>query len=49
MEYALSYALYNYKKIEINKNLDAPNVGIIRKFEGLDSERGFVAVHIAMV
>eukprot|EP00123_Amoebidium_parasiticum_P001508 comp12618_c0_seq1/m.7656 comp12618_c0_seq1/g.7656 ORF comp12618_c0_seq1/g.7656 comp12618_c0_seq1/m.7656 type:complete len:496 (-) comp12618_c0_seq1:456-1943(-) len=49
MEYAMSYALFNYKKIDESKGLDAENVGLIRKFHGCDSERGFVAVHVAMV
>jgi indoleamine 2,3-dioxygenase len=49
MEYSTSYAVYNYKKINPNGNLDADNVTLIRRLEGSEDEIGFVAVHIAMV
>jgi indoleamine 2,3-dioxygenase len=49
MEYALSYALYNYYRIDPSKNYDAENIKLIREFEGSKSETGFVAVHVAMV
>jgi len=45
----MSYALYNYYKIDETKNHDAGNIGLIREFEGSRSETGFVAVHVAMV
>ncbi|KAK3988638.1 hypothetical protein QBC44DRAFT_343136 [Cladorrhinum sp. PSN332] len=54
MEYAGSYALYNYFLVNPSLGLHAPqNIRLIRAFEhGLDptsSEAGFVLVHIAMV
>jgi len=53
MEYAGSYALYNYRLEDPEKGLDYDNLRLIRAFEkGLDptsSEAGFVLVHIAMV
>lgn len=53
MEYAGSYALFNYRLEEPEKGLDYDNLRLIRAFEhGLDptsSEAGFVLVHIAMV
>ncbi|KAF2276812.1 uncharacterized protein EI97DRAFT_417863 [Westerdykella ornata] len=53
MEYAGSYALFNYRLEEKDKGLDYANLRLIRAFEhGLDptsSEAGFVLVHIAMV
>lgn len=53
MEYAGSYALFNYRLVEPEKGLDYDNLRLIRAFEhGLDpssSEAGFVLVHIAMV
>ncbi|KAK2044961.1 hypothetical protein LZ31DRAFT_541521 [Colletotrichum somersetense] len=53
MEYAGSYALYNYRLEDPSKGLEYSNVRLIRAFEkGLDptsSEAGFVLVHIAMV
>jgi indoleamine 2,3-dioxygenase len=53
MEYAGSYALYNYRLDDAKKGLDYDNLRLIRAFEkGLDptsSEAGFVLVHIAMV
>ncbi|KAK4168925.1 hypothetical protein QBC43DRAFT_82843 [Cladorrhinum sp. PSN259] len=54
MEYAGSYALYNYSLIDPSLGIHAPqNIRLIRAFEhGLDptsSEAGFVLVHIAMV
>lgn len=53
MEYAGSYALFNYRLVEPEKGLEYENLRLVRAFEhGLDptsSEAGFVLVHIAMV
>ena len=53
MEYAGSYALFNYRLVDEAKGLGYDNLRLIRAFEaGLDpesSEAGFVLVHIAMV
>ncbi|KAH6631099.1 hypothetical protein B0J18DRAFT_363251 [Chaetomium sp. MPI-SDFR-AT-0129] len=53
MEYAGSYALYNYRLVDPSLGLAPSNVRLIRAFErGLDptsSEAGFVLVHIDMV
>ncbi|KAL1593325.1 hypothetical protein SLS60_010933 [Paraconiothyrium brasiliense] len=53
MEYAGSYALFNYRLQDPDRGLEYDNLRLIRAFEhGLDptsSEAGFVLVHIAMV
>jgi len=53
MEYAGSYALFNYRFEDPAKGLEYDNLRLVRAFEhGLDptsSEAGFVLVHIAMV
>ncbi|GAW05939.1 indoleamine -dioxygenase family protein [Lentinula edodes] len=53
MEYAGSYALYNYRLADPSLGLTYSNLRLIRAFEqGLNpssSEAGFVFVHIAMV
>lgn len=53
MEYAGSYALFNYKLVNAIEGLQYDNLRLIRAFEhGLDpksSEAGFVLVHVAMV
>lgn len=49
MEYALSYALYNYKRIDKSKPLDYDNTELIRAFSGCPGEHGFILVHVAMV
>jgi indoleamine 2,3-dioxygenase len=53
MEYAGSYALFNYRLEDPSRGLEYDNLHLIRAFEhGLDptsSEAGFVLVHIAMV
>lgn len=53
MEYAGSYALFNYRLQDPDLGLQYDNLRLIRAFEhGLDpssSEAGFVLVHIAMV
>jgi len=51
MEYALSYALYNYTYKD--HSLPTPcvydNMKLIRTFDGSDAEHGFILVHVAMV
>jgi indoleamine 2,3-dioxygenase len=53
MEYAGSYALYNYRLEDPRAGMDYSNLRLIRAFEhGLDptsSEAGFVLVHVDMV
>lgn len=53
MEYAGSYALFNYRLEDPSRGLDYDNLRLIRAFEhGLDpksSEAGFVLVHVDMV
>ncbi|KAH8687429.1 indoleamine 2,3-dioxygenase gamma type [Tricladium varicosporioides] len=53
MEYAGSYALFNYQLVDPTKGLEYDNLRLIRAFEhGLDpksSEAGFVLVHVDMV
>ncbi|KAK8085256.1 indoleamine 2-3-dioxygenase family protein [Apiospora hydei] len=53
MEYAGSYALFNYKLVDPARGLAYDNLRLIRAFEhGLDpasSEAGFVLTHVAMV
>ena len=53
MEYAGSYALFNYRLNDLASGLEYSNLRLIRAFEhGLDpssSEAGFVLVHVAMV
>src|SRR5436190_3009691 len=53
MEYAGSYALYNYRLEDPSAGLEYSNLRLIRAFEhGLDptsSEAGFVLVHVDMV
>ncbi|CAK7236337.1 hypothetical protein SBRCBS47491_009603 [Sporothrix bragantina] len=53
MEYAGSYALFNYRLEDPSKGLQYDNLRLIRAFEhGLDptsSEAGFVLVHVDMV
>lgn len=53
MEYAGSYALFNYRLQDPKLGLEYDNLCLIRAFEhGLDpasSEAGFVLVHVAMV
>lgn len=50
MEYAGSYALFNYRLVDPTKGLEYDNLRLIRAFEhGLDpksSEAGFVLVHV---
>jgi indoleamine 2,3-dioxygenase len=53
MEYAGSYALYNYRLEDPSLGMQYTNLRLIRAFEhGLDpssSEAGFVLVHVDMV
>ncbi|ORY57279.1 indoleamine 2,3-dioxygenase family protein [Pseudomassariella vexata] len=53
MEYAGSYALFNYKLVDPVQGLAYDNLRLIRAFEhGLDptsSEAGFVLIHVSMV
>jgi len=53
MEYAGSYALFNYRLEDPKRGLEYDNLRLIRAFEhGLDpksSEAGFVLVHVDMV
>ncbi len=49
MEYALSYALQNYRRIDPDKPIELDNLELIRKFSGLKSEKGFILVHVDMV
>ncbi|KIN05700.1 hypothetical protein OIDMADRAFT_154110 [Oidiodendron maius Zn] len=53
MEYAGSYALFNYRLADPSRGLEYDNLHLIRAFEhGLDpksSEAGFVLVHVDMV
>jgi indoleamine 2,3-dioxygenase len=53
MEYAGSYALFNYRLEDPSRGLEYDNLRLIRAFEhGLDpksSEAGFVLVHVDMV
>lgn len=48
MEYAYSYLLYNWKKIDPKKELTFDNVHAHRMFTGLADENGFMMVHVAM-
>ncbi|ORY02025.1 IDO-domain-containing protein [Basidiobolus meristosporus CBS 931.73] len=49
MEYAMSYSLYNYQRIDKSKPADYPNLNLVRGFAGAKSEHGFILVHVAMV
>ena len=49
MEYAQSYALYNWKKVDPSKEITEHNVVIHRNFSGLIDENFFIVVHVAMV
>ncbi|OLY78032.1 Indoleamine 2,3-dioxygenase 1 [Smittium mucronatum] len=49
MEYAMSYALYNYKKLDVTKPPSYENVELIRGFSKCTDEHGFILVHVDMV
>ena len=49
MEYAQSYALYNWKRKDPLKGIEFDNLELIRAFENSPHESGFILVHVAMV
>ncbi|PVU89652.1 hypothetical protein BB561_005246 [Smittium simulii] len=49
MEYAMSYSLYNYKKIDPSKPAEFDNLQLIRGFSKCVDEHGFILVHVDMV
>jgi len=49
MEYAMSYALYNWRRKDPNGAVDFDNLELIRSFEGSEHEAGFILVHVGMV
>ncbi|PVU99442.1 hypothetical protein BB559_000715 [Furculomyces boomerangus] len=49
MEYALSYSLYNYKRLDTSKPPEFSNVELIRGFSKCIDEHGFILVHVDMV
>jgi len=49
MEYATSYALYNYARINPKEGLTHENLKLIRQFSGYKSETGFIITHVVMV
>ncbi|KAL2918738.1 hypothetical protein HK105_201572 [Polyrhizophydium stewartii] len=49
MEYAQSYSLFNFHRVDKNRGLDYDNLELIRQFSGMPSEHGFILVHVAMV
>lgn len=49
MEYAQSYALYNWMKKDPRQGMNFENLELIRAFEGSEHESGFILVHVAMV
>lgn len=49
MEYALSYALYNWRRVDTEGGLTYENMKLIRSFSGLESEKGFILTHVTMV
>ncbi len=49
MEYAQSYALYNWARKDPSKGLEYSNLELIRAFENSPHEAGFILVHVAMV
>ena len=48
MEYALSYALINWKKIDPKGDIVFDNLRAHRLFVGNEDENGFIMVHVAM-
>ena len=48
MEYALSYALINWKKIDPKGDIVFDNLRTHRMFVGNEDENGFIMVHVAM-
>ena len=49
MEYAMTYALYNWKRRDLRRGLDYDNLELIRTLHGGPAEHGFILVHVAMV
>ncbi|KAJ1930550.1 hypothetical protein IWQ60_000160 [Tieghemiomyces parasiticus] len=49
MEYAQSYALYNYRLKDPDAGITYPNLALVRKFSGCPAEHGFILVHVAIV
>ncbi|CAO3686796.1 unnamed protein product [Umbelopsis ramanniana] len=49
MEYALSYSLYNWKRLNPTAGLSYDNLDIVRGFAGSASEAGFILNHVTMV
>lgn len=49
MEYATSYALYNWRRLDPAQDLTFDNLALIRRFTGMPSEAGFILVHVLMV
>ncbi|CAO3624975.1 unnamed protein product [Cunninghamella echinulata] len=49
MEYALSYALCNYKRLNPLGDLSYDNLALVRSFAGSESEKGFILNHVTMV
>lgn len=49
MEYAQSYALYNWARKDQKGGMNFENLELIRSFEGSEHEAGFILVHVAMV
>ncbi|CAG8623988.1 19643_t:CDS:10, partial [Cetraspora pellucida] len=49
MEYALSYSLYNYQRVDPSLPITYPNLNLVRAFAGTPSEHGFILVHVSMV
>jgi len=49
MEYAMTYALYNWRRVDLNRGIDYDNLRLIRTLHGGPAEHGFILVHVAMV
>jgi indoleamine 2,3-dioxygenase len=49
MEYAMSYALYNWTKKDPKGPMHYDNLQTIRTFSGVPSESAFILVHVTMV
>jgi indoleamine 2,3-dioxygenase len=48
MEYAYSYLLFNWKRVDPNREITFDNVKGHRMFVGSKDEHGFMMVHVAM-
>jgi indoleamine 2,3-dioxygenase len=49
MEYAMSYALYNWQRKNPTGALNFDNLELIRSFEGSEHEKGFIIVHVEVL